>query len=75
MRARMDACLHLRFLLAPNTFFRAGERDSFPQTLQRAKSFPFPQHEEDLFILSIRNIFPLILILAYMYTALSLVCF
>lgn len=43
-----------------------------PHATVRLKPFPFPAHEKDTFIFLIRVVFPLLLIVSYLYTALSL---
>ena len=43
-----------------------------PHATLRAKSLPFPAYEDDPFFILIRAVFPLILVLAYIYTAMSL---
>jgi hypothetical protein len=52
-------------------------RDSFPpQTClftQRIKAFPYPSYLDDVFIILIRQTFPLLLVLSYIYTAIRCV--
>jgi ATP-binding cassette subfamily A (ABC1) protein 3 len=43
-----------------------------PQASVRAKSFPFPEYVSDTFFVLIRSIVPLILVLSYIYTAMTL---
>lgn len=52
---------------------KSANGQSGPQTIMRLKPFPFPAYEDDGFIFAIRIMFPLILILSFLYPVLSMV--
>eukprot|EP00051_Salpingoeca_urceolata_P022285 m.359766 g.359766 ORF g.359766 m.359766 type:complete len:1971 (+) comp19951_c3_seq13:616-6528(+) len=59
--------------LVDTAFISTLQSNSAPQTVVRVKAMPFPEYEDDGFIFAIRIMFPLILILSFLYSALSIV--